>query len=703
MQESFQEDAAAERRARALRSGRAPLWRALAGMVAIGLIFTVVSALRSGNAVPPPEPGVKASPAPPSTTTTPSPASSATPSYAPEDPKADRLEDVVFESVGASGTKKLDLTAAAQTGRDTERRYLDVVKARIPFMSQGKASFATIEADHAQHVPSRPSALFQGHVKITTEDGLVFTTDELLYDGKDGTAISERKVNMKRKSMEIEALGMIYDSSFDAIEFIKNVKIKMRDPDDPPADIEAGSACLSREQGALFLQENVRLVQGQNRAKATSLEIYFREDHRVQRAVFRDGFEIVTAGDTSGIGLMFPRAKGRKTLRGRRLEVALGENGAIQEVAAGPQGEMIIEPGPQDLPERRELRGEYLIFKFDEKGQLREYLGQNPSRVSFIPLNRQDGPPREVRSHDLVAMVNPATGEAENIDFLGEVVFERGAQRGRGDKATFQEKSGKLAIQGNAGFTDEAQHVDLSSPAIDIETSTGSFRAWGGVRHTQKGGLPGLPIGAGADLLATSKQVVYDAPKKETSYIDRVVFRAGSDELRADRVETTETPTGPNMLATGGVEVRVGGLAQAPGSGLGAQSGRMTYLSDRRRFLFEQNAVVTQATFETRAPAVQIDLSPRTALEVARLQTIGAGPVSIRAGSRVGEGAGLLFTPPDGRVQLAAGPQGLVKLQDAGQSLQGRQIVFFLGGGQVEVTGAGDGRTETVIQRKAKQ
>jgi LPS export ABC transporter protein LptC len=698
MQESFQDragshdEALADRRRSALKSRSATSLRLGAAALAVGVACVAGYFLaRDQQSTPGEVPSGGASATSGATSSASSPPGLA-------DPKADLMRDVVFESFGSGGTKRIDLEASSQSGRETERRFLEKVRARIPFMSQGKLGSALIESERAEHVPARPSALFQGNVRITTDDGLVFTTEELAYDGRDGTAISERAVRMKRKDLEIEALGMIYDEGFDAIEFLKDVKIRLRDPDDPPADILAGAACLARDQGALFLQENVRLSQGENRASSSMLEIYFGDDYKVTRAVFRDGFEVVVASDSRAMGFSFPRARGRKTIRGRRLDVALGRTGEVQEIAAGPQGEMVVEPAPGDPRERREIRADYLVFKFDDAGRLKEYLGQNPSEVRFVPLDPALGEPRIVKSKDLVAIVDPATGEAENVEFIGDVQFLRGRQRGTGARATFKERDGWLKIQGDAGFEDEVKRVTLDAHSMDIDTRTGSFRAFGGVRHAQKGGISGLPLGAPqSDLLSTSRQVTYEAPSRKTTYTERVVLRAGTDELRGGEIETLETPEGPKLQAKGDVEIR------AALFDMEARAPKMSYTPDPRRFLFEGGAFLRQSAFETRAPSVQVDLRAAGVFEITRLQTLGPGPVTIRASGREAEAEGLVFTPKDGRVQLDGGPKGPVKLQDRGQKLQGRRIVFFTGGDQVEVTGAADGRTETVIQRKARQ
>jgi lipopolysaccharide export system protein LptA len=686
MQESFQE----KRRASALRSNPTWILRALALVVVIGVSVSVVQALR--------RPRPKAAPGPsPSALGTPAPGVAPTETasgYAPTDPKADKLESLVFESFSASGKKGVELEAKGSSGKETERRFLDTVKARIPFISQGKQSSMEIVADHAQHVASRPSALFQGHVKMTTEDGFVLETDELFYDGRDGLAQSERKVRWHRKDISGEAVGMLYESWSDSVTFFQDVKIRLRDPDDAPADIDANAGCLSREQNALFLEGNVRVKQGGNRTQSGSLELYFGGDHAIYRALFRDGFELVAQGDTATLGFSFPRAAGRKTIRGRRLDMTFAEGRVLEEVAAGPEGLMIVEPGPGDLPERREIRGDALIFKFGPGGKLKEYQGNFNTSVRFIPIGPAGGDVRSISATYFFAALDPNTGEADAIRFDENVVFEKKNQRGTGSKAEFAEKTARMVVSGGASFEDSLARVSLVSSSIDIDTRSGSFRAWGGVRHTQKGGIPGAPFGtAGSDLLATSRQVVYDSPLKKTQYLDRVVFRAGEDEMRALNIETVESAQGPKITAEKDVEILVAG--GAAGTGLDARSAKMIYTPGDRSFAFSGAASVKQKDFETRAPEILVGLGPAGGFEIRSLEAKG-GLVAIKAMDRTAEGTHLLYTPKDGRVAMAGSP---VKLEAQGRKVQGKSVVFFTSGDQVEVVGE-EGRTETVLQRK---
>ncbi|MEO8359329.1 MAG: LPS export ABC transporter periplasmic protein LptC [Vicinamibacteria bacterium] len=692
MQESFQE----KRRASALKSRSTWVWRTLAIVVVVGVSVAVYQSLQRNPSKTPGKIGDPSAGGSPVASASASPGGDRT-GYPPNDPKADKLEALIFESFSASGKQGVKLEAQGSSGREAETRFLDTVKAKVPFVSQGKQTTMEIVADHAQHVATRPSALFQGHVKMTTEDGLVLETEELFYDGKDGLAQSEKKVTWHRKDISGEGVGMLYESWSDSISFFKDVKIRLRDPDDAPADIDANAACLSRDQNTLFLDGNVHIAQGANRTKSGSLELFFGEDHAIYRAVFRDGFELVAKGDTTALGFSFPRATGQKIIRGRRLDMTFGEGRVLEEVAAGPEALMIVEPGPGDPPERREIRADALIFKFGPEGKLREYLGNSGTSIRFIPLNPKAGDLRTISSTDFSAILDPKTGEAETISFTENVVFERKNQKGKGAKAEFSEKTARMVVSGNAQFEDSLNKVTLLASSIEIDTKIGSFRAWGGVRHTQKGGIPGAPFGTpGSDLLATSRQVIYDSPKKSTQYLERVVFRAGEDDMRAATIETVDLPQGPKITAETDVEILVAGGAL--GTGIEARAAKMVYTPQDKKFDFTGGSTVKQKEFETKAPQIMVGLGTAGAFEVRSLEAQG-GPVSIKAKDRIADATHLLYTPLDGKVILDGSP---VKLEDNGRKVQGKSITFFTSGDQVEVTGE-EGRTETVLQRKIKK
>jgi lipopolysaccharide export system protein LptA len=190
--------------------------------------------------------------------------------------------------------------------------------------------------------------------------------------------------------------------------------------------------------------------------------------------------------------------------------------------------------------------------------------------------------------------------------------------------------------------------------------------------------------------------VIYDAPLKTTQYLDRVVLRAGEDELRALNIETVETPRGARITADTDVEILVAG--GAAGTGLDARAARMTYTPQDRKFAFSGSAGVRQKDFETKAPEILVALGPAGRFEVKSLEAQG-GPVTLKAKDRTAEGTHLLYTPEDGRVAITGAP---VKLEDQGRRVQGRSVTFFTSGDQVEVVGE-EGRTETLLQRKVKK
>ena len=308
---------------------------------------------------------------------------------------------------------------------------------------------------------------------------------------------------------------------------------------------------------------------------------------------------------------------------------------------------MIVEPGPGDLPERREIRGDALVFKFGPERKTDGVPGQlQHQRPVHAPAARRGRAPVHLRHLLLRQASIPLTGEAETITFDENVLFERKNQRGKGDKAEFSREDGADGgVRGQPPSTTPSTRCPwFPRPSTSIRED-GSFRAWGGVRHTQKGGMPGAPFGtAGSDLLATSRQVIYEAPLKKTQYLDRVVLRAGEDEMRALTIETVESPArAPRITADTDVEILVAGGAWAAGSMPGPS--KMTYAPADRRFTFTGRGLGEAEGLRNQGPGDPGRPRPRGRLRASEPWRRRAGLVTIKAMDRTAEGTHLLYTP----------------------------------------------------------
>jgi hypothetical protein len=65
------------------------------------------------------------------------------------------------------------------------------VEVNLTYMARGQPGKATIVADQGMYAPAQQKAIFQGHVHLTTEDGMDLKTDQLIYRGDHNSVKSD--------------------------------------------------------------------------------------------------------------------------------------------------------------------------------------------------------------------------------------------------------------------------------------------------------------------------------------------------------------------------------------------------------------------------------------------------------------------------------------------------------------------------------
>ena len=113
-------------------------------------------------------------------------------------------------------------------GKDGEEQRLRGVEVNLTYMAKGQPGKATIVADQGVYAPTQQKAVFQGHVHVTTEDGMDLKTDQLIYRGDHNSVKSDTHVEFKRKDLSGTAHGFTYDSETGRLELLEG-----REPQDP--------------------------------------------------------------------------------------------------------------------------------------------------------------------------------------------------------------------------------------------------------------------------------------------------------------------------------------------------------------------------------------------------------------------------------------------------------------------------------------
>ena len=165
---------------------------------------------------------------------------------------ASRTQDLVLENFkeGASGWK---LRAGEMVGKEGEEWRLRQVNLVFTYTAKGEKHQGTIVADEAVLTPTVEKGVFQGHVKLTTDDGAELATEQLIYRGDKKLAKSELPTAFKRGNLSGTSKGFEYQSEEGRLDLQAEVVIHVTPEGRPPLDIKSASARLIRgeEQGTM--------------------------------------------------------------------------------------------------------------------------------------------------------------------------------------------------------------------------------------------------------------------------------------------------------------------------------------------------------------------------------------------------------------------------------------------------------------------
>jgi LPS export ABC transporter protein LptC/lipopolysaccharide transport protein LptA len=611
---------------------------------------------------------------------------------------AARTEKLSFQSFKGEKQSFL-LNAAEMIGQEQEEMRLKGVDYTFWYTVKGDRKQGHIKADGCVYAPSQQRASFQGNVVVRTEDGFELKTPTLVYRGDKGTARSEDPATFSRKDISGSATGLVYHAEEGKLELLADVKIHVRDPDKPPADIQAARGVALREEGTMYLEGAVQVDQQGDHLTADRFEMDFGEDRTVTRARAIENVVLKTAsGAFPGTATAPAAGSGPRELRCRKLDLRFRPDRTLEEATAGPDADLTLHPGTTDEPERRRLEAKFLTFKFDEQGRLAELQSLRDTRFTTTPLQAAAGPPRTVTCGRLVAQVDPASGEPRNIEFHNDVVFVRGKQRATAQKAWYDGTAGKLYLSETPRVVDAEAGSDLQANAIGLAVRSGDVAAQESVRHLLRrtSGKGGRFFGGGEDpVLVRSRFLEYTAASRTGRYWEEALLRSGKDEVRAAEIRLQDGPAGRRLEAGGGVVSLMHPRAAAEGKEPARVEGRardMVYEEANHRLVYKGEVSIRQGDIATRSPQATLALSP----DGQGLQSLVAGePVEVMQGERRASGTRATYTPGDETMVLVGDH---VVLKDPSQEVEGRSLTFHVGDDRILVDGQRQVRTQTIIR-----
>jgi hypothetical protein len=265
---------------------------------------------------------------------------------------ASRTQDLVLENF-KEGTSKWRLVAGEMVGTEGEEIRFRRVNLEFQYTQKGMIHKGTIVADEAINTQEVQKGVFQGHDKLTTDDGAELATAQLIYRGDKKLAKRELATAFKRGNLAGTSLGFEYQSEEGRLDLLADVVVHVTPEGRAPLDIKSASAQMVRgeTQGTAQFLGGVQVDQGADRLTTDRFELDFGQDNVVYRA---RAIESVVL-QTSSAATPGAAAGGTRHLTCRKLDLWFRPGGALEGATAVDDAVLTLSPAPMEPPERRRL------------------------------------------------------------------------------------------------------------------------------------------------------------------------------------------------------------------------------------------------------------------------------------------------------------------------------------------------------------
>jgi len=617
-------------------------------------------------------------------------------------------KDVVFLRF-REGAQQIEVKARAQAGQEGGSTRLLGAEVTFPYVAEGKTQSATIRAEECLYQPQPLRVSFRGKVHLRTEDGFELETEQLDYAAEDATTRSDVDVSFRQGSTSGSGRGLLYDAKAGELQLQQNVRLRIEQEGQVPADVEAASLRVLRPEQRSYLEGGVVVRQGARELRCATLQLNLSGDlRRIERASAIEDAELRISGASVPGTPTGSGSAGEKRLHGRKLTFSFREKGALDEVTAVNPASLEILPGPGQARERRQVDSDLIRFRFDEQGRLiqLEAQGGGPEArrtvMSAEPIGVKGAPARRVASLNAIIDVVPETGQLSGASFEGDVQFSDGARQAFAQRAEYAEATGLLKLAGEPRLRDPAQGSELVARRIELGTRSHSVVADEEVRHTltrsARGSRPASP-GGEEPTVFLCRHFEYDQTAKTGRYSDNALMRSGHDEIRAPLIVVEEPAEGRRRLsASGGVGSLLHprpekGKSREP-QPIETRSRELVYEESERRVVYTGEVELRQGDMLTKSPTATVFLTGEgTTVE----RAVAGEPVEVRQGTRRATGERGTYTAKDETLVLVGEK---VVLLEAERRIEGRVLTFQSGSDRIRVDGREEVRSEAVLKRK---
>lgn len=386
----------------------------------------------------------------------------------------------------------------------------------------------------------------------------------------------------------------------------------------------------------------------------------------------------------------------RKELTARALHFNFQPAGqSLKDAETAGPGRLVLVPAEPNAGERIITAGQFLM-DFDVQGRLAALRGVGGTKIDFQPA--KNAPPgtlaQETSAERLVATLDPATETLRSVEQTGGFEFREGDRRATAERATYQEPTELLTLEGSPRVWDPEMRILAEKVLIDVHADTAE--GVGKVRSTHLGsnGESG-PTSVLADRVVAQRRgqtVHYEGHVRAWRGTD-VVESASLDVFRTER----RVRSGTRVLTS---HLQPAALVEGNNSQSGKRetkpvtirADRLEYFDQGRKASYRGN--VRLQTENTTLEADRLDayfsnLPTAAAVELER--AVADGGVKVTQPERRATGHHAEYFAAEGKIVMSGGPPSLYDAEKG--STTGQRLTFYIRDDRLLVDGGDESPT----------
>lgn len=496
-----------------------------------------------------------------------------TPETMPEITRGD--EEAVVENPGGANYSRTEggkLVSRIVSKRhyvyaDGRQRLEDNVEITLPDR-QGKT--VVIRADRAELTKASDkelgTAVFNGNLRLTTDDGIEVLADAATYDDASGVITVPGPVAFTRGRMKGRGIGATYDNNRDVLWLRDQAHITVAadSTGHGAADATAGAAGLARAENYVKLTRNARIVSDSRTITSDDVTALLRDDgSTIDQVQLRGNSRITESGasarnmsaqdidlgygpdgrtlqrallmENAVVDLPGAAAGAGRRVAGRTIDMTMGPDGTTLTTLNATENVQLDLPAQGDRP-AKQIRAQTLRASGPPDTGLRNatFDGQVEYRETREGRGGTAAIARTARSLRLIIATRDGLGEIEQADFRGRFMFTDGtavtaeAPRAlyhvnddRIDLSPYEKEPGPTPFVNDGQFLVEALNIQLSPSSrkltanTDVKSTVQPRRRGGAEDRSSESRMP-VMLRQDRPVYVASNRLVYDGVAEAT-------------------------------------------------------------------------------------------------------------------------------------------------------------------------------------------